>query len=157
MRQESDTPLPASGQAQTEFVTLAVEDVAISRRRIAGDLVRLSTSTRMREHQVDEGLTHEQVIIERIAVARAVDAVPEIRVEGDVTIVPVVTEEIVVQRRLVLIEEVHMRRVRVTGRHRETVSVREQVATVTRIGADDTDAGIPEAQATKPFTQEQHS
>ena len=145
MRQESDTPLPASGQSETEFVTLAVEDVAISLRRIVGDLVRLSTSTRMREHQVDEELTHEQVIVERVTVGRAVDAVPEIRVEGDVTIVPVVTEEIVVQRRLVLTEEVHMRRVRVPGRHRETMSLREQVATVTRIGAGmpaDTDAGV---------------
>lgn len=140
-------PLPASGQAKSEFLPLAVEDVSISRRRIAGDLVRLSIKTQTQEHLVDEELTHEQVIVEHVAVGRTVDSVPEIRVEGDVTIVPVVTEEIVVQRRLVLTEEIHMRRVRVTGRHRETVSLREQVAAVTRIGAGApavTDAGIPD-------------
>ena len=147
MHQESSTPPPASGKPEAEFMTLAVEDVAISRRRVAGDLVRLSTSTRVLEHQVDEELTHEQVTVERVAVGRVVDAAPDIRVEGDVTIVPVVIEEIVVQRRLVLTEEVHMRRVRVAGRHRETVSLREQVATVTRVGAGapaGADAGIPE-------------
>ncbi len=147
MHQEPSTPLPASGKPEAEFMALAVEDAAIPRRRVAGDLVRLSTSTRMRKHQVDEELTHEQVMVQRVAVGRAVAAAPDTRIEGDVTIMPVVIEEIVVQRRLALTEQVHMQRVRVAGRHRETVSPREQVATVTRVGAGapaNTDAGIPE-------------
>ena len=148
MHQELDTPLSALGEAESELLTLAVEDVVVSRRRVAGDLVRVSTTTRMRDHLVDETLTHEQVVVERVVVGRAVDAIPEIRVEGDVTIVPVVREEIVLQRRLILTEEVRIRRVQVTGRHRETVSLREQVADVTRISAGSpagTENSLPEA------------
>ena len=84
---------------------------------------------------VDEELRHEQVVVDRVAVGKVVDVPPDIRVEGDLTIVPVMKEEIVVQRRLILTEEIHLLRVRVAGRHRETVSLRKQVAEVTRIGA----------------------
>ena len=157
--QDADTPQPASGQSGSEFLALAVEDAVVTRQRIAGDLVRVETSTQNREHLVDEELTHEQVIVERVAINRVVDAVPEVRVEGDVTIMPVVTEEIIIQRRLVLTEEVHMRRVRVTERHTETVNLREQVATVTVIApgaATESDADVPDNRANKLTTEEQH-
>ena len=57
---------------------------------------------------------------------------PAIRQEGDVTIVPVVEEIVVVERRLMLKEELHVRRVRSTHRHEETVTLRYQEAEVVR-------------------------
>ena len=160
MRQESGISPPASREADTKFLSLAIEDVAISKRRVAGDLVRLSTSTRTLERVVDEELTHEHLIVERVSIGRVVDAVPEVRVEGDVTIMPVVEEEIVVQRRLILTEEVHLRRVRVSGRHRETVAVREHVAAVTRIGAGSAGAhataSIPRSSGVPELSNQEH-
>jgi stress response protein YsnF len=41
---------------------------------------------------------------------RIVETAPEIRTEGDVTILPVVEEVLVVEKRLVLKEELHIRR-----------------------------------------------
>ncbi len=82
-------------------------------------------------------LSHEHVVVERVAVGRVVDAVPPVRQEGDVTIMPVVEEELVLVRRLVLKEEVHLRRVRSTTTHSETVAVREQHVAVTRTPLDD--------------------
>ena len=57
------------------------------------------------------------------------------REEGDTTIISVVEEIVVVERRLVLKEEVRLRRVRVTEQHRETVVLREQDAVITRTEA----------------------
>ena len=119
-------------------VPLHVEELSVTRRRVTGDTVRISTATHEREQLVDEELTHHRVEIERVAVGRVVDSVPPVREEGDVTIVPIVQEVVFIERRLVLKEEVHMRRVRVTARHTETVTLREQEAVITR-----SDAGQP--------------
>ena len=107
----------------------------MSRRQVPGDTVRVSTVTRQREHLVDEAVTHERVEIERVPIGRPVDAAPPIREEGDTTIMSVVEEIVVVERRLILKEEVRIRRVRVSERHRESVTVREQDAVITRAEA----------------------
>ena len=128
--------LPADGMSpdvagERRTLALHVEDVAVA-KRVRKTLVRATRTTSEREVSVDEGLAHEEVVVERVPVGRYVEAVPPVRQEGDVTILPVVEEEVVVTRRLVLKEEVHLRRVRTTGRHVETVSLREQTVTVTR-------------------------
>ena len=117
------------------IVPIHKEEVTISRRVIAGDVVRVSTVTEQREHQVNEPVFRERVEVEHVAIGRAVDTVPEIAVEGDVTIIPVVEEVVVVTRRLMLKEELHVRRVRETSQHHETVMLREQKAVVTRTPA----------------------
>jgi stress response protein YsnF len=122
-------------------VPLHTEEIAVSRRQVAGDTVRVSTVTLEKERLVEETLTHERVEVERVPIGRPVDMVPPVREEGDTTIFPVIEEIVVVERRLVLKEEVHIRRVRATEPHRESVMVLEQNAVITR-----TEAGLPPAE-----------
>ena len=61
---------------------------------------------------------------------------PTISQEGDTTIIPVVEEIVVVERRLVLKEEVRIRRVSTKDQHQETVVLREQEAVITREEAE---------------------
>ena len=117
---------------ETHF-PLYAEDLTVSKRQIAGDMVQVSTVTRETESLVDEMLNHERVQIDRIPVGRQVDAVPPIRQEGDTTILPVVEETVVVERRLILTEEIHIRRLHVSERHQEAVILRKQEAVITRI------------------------
>jgi stress response protein YsnF len=107
--------------------------VSVSQRQVAGDTVRVNTVTWEQEQLIDEDLTHVRVEVERVPIGRQVDAAPPIREEGDTTIVSVMEEIVVVERRLILKEEVRVRRVRVSERHRETVMVREQDAVITRM------------------------
>jgi stress response protein YsnF len=81
---------------------------------------------------VDEDLAHERVEIETVPVNLQIDLVPQVHQEGDITMVPVVEERLVVRRRLMLKEEVRIRRVRSTERHHETVKLRYQEAVVMR-------------------------
>jgi uncharacterized protein (TIGR02271 family) len=118
-----------------KIVRLHSEDLQITRERIAGDTVRVRTVTSQHDRLVEEQLVHERVEIVRVPIGRVVDTVPDVRQDGDVTILPVVEEEIVVQKRLILKEEVHLRRVSVAEVHRETVILREQDAVITRIPA----------------------
>lgn len=112
------------------------EKVEVSRRRVETALVRATATTRSREQLVEAELTHERVEVERVPVGRTVDSVPPVRQEGDTTILSVVEEVVVVERRLVLKEEVHIRRVKTTEHHRETVTLREQEPTITRIALE---------------------
>ena len=125
--------LPAG---ETHF-PLYAEDLTVSKRQIAGDTVQVSTVTRENESFVDETLNHERVQIDRIPIGRQVDAVPPVRQEGDTTILSVVEETIVVERRLILKEEVHIRRLHVSERHQEAVILRKQEAVITRIDPHD--------------------
>lgn len=112
-------------------VPVLAERLSIGKRRLE-ERVRVATRTREREQVVDEELLRERVEVERVPVGRVVEAVPAVREEGDTTVLPVVVEEVVVQRRLVLKEEIRIRRLRGTERHRETVVLREQDAVITR-------------------------
>ena len=125
-----------TGEGLVDVLALHAEDVTLGRRQVDGDTVRIATVTQSREQLVEAELNHERVDVERVAIGRIVDVVPPIRQEGDITILSVVEEIVVVERRLLLKEEVRVRRVAVTGIHRETVSLREQTVEVTRSSPD---------------------
>ncbi len=121
--------------AETEVLQLHAEAVTVA-KRARKTLVRATRKTQTRDVVVDEDLLREHVVVERVAIGRAVDAVPPPRQEGDVTILSVVEEVVVIERRLMLKEELHLRRVRTTERHVETVTLREQDVFVTRTDLD---------------------
>ncbi|MCF0074174.1 YsnF/AvaK domain-containing protein [Dyadobacter sp. CY261] len=82
---------------------------------------------------VDAGVTYEQVVVERKAINQYVDsAPPAVRHEGEVTIVSVIKEVLVVEKRLMLVEEVH-----ITKRlhHHENIvsqTLRKEEVTITK-------------------------
>ena len=92
-------------------IPLHVEEISVSRREIKKANVEVALVTGTREQLIDEELTQVRVEIERVPIDRVVDVVPPILREGDITIIPVVEEIVVVERRLVLKEEVRVRRV----------------------------------------------
>lgn len=132
----------ASKAGEIVVMSLATEDVVVS-KPVRRTLVRASRTTSSRHEAVEADLNHEQVVVERVAIGRVVDAVPPVRQDGDVTIMPVVEEKVVMVRRLILKEEVHLRRVRRTVPFTETVSLRRQTVSVTRTPLDDGQSSTP--------------
>ena len=76
------------------------------------------------------------VEIERVQIDREVSSAPDIRTEGDLTIVPVLEEILVVEKRLVLREEIRIRRITRTEDVETPVTRRRQRAVVTGTEAD---------------------
>ncbi len=150
---ERPLELPGSEAGVVAVLELAEEQAVVSRRVVAGATVRVATTTSVREQQIDEALSRETIEIERVPVGRVVEATPDIRQEGDVTIVPVMEEVLVVERRLVLKEEVRIRRVRTAEAHRETVRLRFQEATVTRSDAGSTTVAAKPPNLEAPATE----
>ena len=124
-------------------VPLHDELAEVSRRNIVTGSVKVETVTRTRNERIEESLASEHAEIERVEMRQLVDAMPDIRTEGDTIIIPVVEEVLVVERRLFLKEEVRIRRMRRTELHAATVALREQEAVITRVGPHGTPTTHP--------------
>jgi stress response protein YsnF len=127
---------PEVPPSREPHIPLHAEDLTVSKLQATG-LVQVRTVTREHESFVDETLNHERVQIERVPIGRQVEAIPPVRQEGDTTILSVVEETFVIVRRLILKEEVHVRRLHVSERHQEAVILRKQEAVITRIEPHD--------------------
>jgi uncharacterized protein (TIGR02271 family) len=148
---QSESGTPVAGGAEPNVLRLFAEDVDVSRQTVETGRVRIAKVTRVRDHVVDELLARTYVQVERVPIGRVVDAIPAVRDDGDLMVVPVVEETLVVERRLVLKEELHIRRMQTKERFRNTVKLRYQTAEVTRNPAQQPAAGSePATGSTKP-------
>ncbi len=118
-------------------IPLHAEELSVTRRQVVTGRTRISRVTRDQEARVEVPLTREAVEIERRPVGARVSSVPPVRQEGDTIIIPVVEEQLVVERRLVLKEEVRVRRIRNIETHQERVITRKQDVTITRLPAQE--------------------
>jgi uncharacterized protein (TIGR02271 family) len=125
----ADTP-----DNRTENISVPVieEELEVGKRRVEGDRVSVRTVSRERTELVEQPLESMEVEIERIAIDREIDMVPEIRNDGDTMIIPIVEERLVVEKRLFLREEVHVHRRRVVTQFRQNVTLRSQEVVVER-------------------------
>jgi uncharacterized protein (TIGR02271 family) len=110
------TGAPVS-MSSDEILSLVDEQLSVRKRRVETGRVRIKTVVDEHEEWIQEALEREAISVERVTVDRVVDALPVIRQEGDVLIIPVVEEVMAVEKRLLLKEEIHVR----TQRHVEQV------------------------------------
>lgn len=115
-------------------VPLAREEIKVGKRRVETGRVRIRKVVRQREETVDERLLHEEVDVQRVPVNREIDVPAQPHYEGDVLIVPVMEERLVMQKRLVLVEEIHVRKRQVERAHRERILLRSEEPEVQRKG-----------------------
>ena len=108
------------------------EEVVVEKRTVATGEVNVSKHVKEHVERVAIDLTADQVEIDRIAFNTYIEKAPEVRYEGDKTIIPVVKEVLVVEKKLMLVEEIHLYRNQQTKTHREDVSLREEYIEVTR-------------------------
>ena len=123
-------------KADAEVVVPLVEEhLAIARRLIETGRVRVHISTATEDALVRETLRGERLEVERIALGHEVATAPAVREEEDgaVLVVPVLEEVLVVERRLVLKEELRIRRIATTETVETTIPLRRQMASVERL------------------------
>lgn len=124
-------------------IPLHEEVLSVGKRSVETSTVRVETKVHETEESVEQDLDRTTVEVRRVPVGRVVDVPPETRREGDVLIVPVLEEELVVTKRLILKEEVHI--IQRVDRRTEQVSatLRSEDVHVTRDGAPETTANNP--------------
>lgn len=116
-----------------EIVLPVIEErLVVGKKVVETGRVRVTTVVDEHATVVREQLVHGGVEIERTAIGEEVLAVPPVRDEGDTIVIPVVREELIVTKRLILVEEVRLRRTATTEDFAETVTVRTQRAVIDR-------------------------
>jgi len=109
------------------------EQLELRKRTVETGGLRVHKTVHEREELIDEPLLREELQIERVPINRPVSAPLEVRYEGDVMIIPVLEEVLVVEKRLVLKEELRVTRSRRLESSPQRVTLRTEEATIERI------------------------
>lgn len=108
------------------------EEAVFDKKVVETGKVRISKRIREFEETIDEPLFREEVVVERVPVNQFVEARPGVRQEGDVMIIPVVEEQVFVQKRLVLVEELRVRKQVVETHQPQRITLLKEEVDVTR-------------------------
>jgi stress response protein YsnF len=117
-------------------VPVVEEQLSVATHAIdTGRGVRVHKTVHAHPVTVDETLTHDEMDVRHVLVDRMLEdgeTMPTTRYEGEVLIVPVLEEVLVVERRVRLKEELHITRMCREESHTETVMLKVEQVTVER-------------------------
>jgi len=118
-------------------IPVVEEQLEVARERVETGRVRISKSVESREVVVDDPLKRETVRVEHVPINQVVTGdIPQVREEGDVTVIPILEERIVTRTELVLVEEVRIHRDHSEYHDPQRVTLRKEVVAVERFGED---------------------
>jgi uncharacterized protein (TIGR02271 family) len=118
-------------------IPLAEEQVSITKREVEHERVQVHVRVDERHEVVTEQLLRDDVEIERVPRNVPLSELPNVRLEGSTTIIPVFEEVLVVEKRLMLVEEIHVRRRSGTEERQIPVTLRREEARIERSDALD--------------------
>ncbi|WP_051664122.1 YsnF/AvaK domain-containing protein [Dyadobacter crusticola] len=122
--------LPAE---QSQIIPVIAEKLVVTTERVETGSVLVSKKVVEEEVQIDRTIESDQVVVERKEINRYVEtAPPAVRQEGDVTIISVMKEVLVVEKRLMLVEEVHITRQQEKTPQRFSETLRREEVSVSR-------------------------
>lgn len=121
-------------QKEVAAIPLVEERLAVSKQQVESGRLRVRISVDEREEMVPVELSRDEVEIERVPKNVPVAALPAVRLEGNVTVIPVVEEIVVVEKRLVLVEEIHVRRKTESRTEEIPIALRSERAEIEREG-----------------------
>ena len=147
---KNDNTSPATLRpGQRVEVPVVAEELAVEKRTVETGRVTVHVEPRVEGQVLEVPLLEDTVEVKRVPVNRILDAPVPVRQDGDVTIVPVFEEVLVVEKRLMLKEEIHLVRRQVATQERQTFALRKEEVHVLRSdGSNALSADQPAATGT---------
>lgn len=117
------------------FIPVIAEKAVIAKRQVKTGVVRITKTIEEHQELLTETLSRHEVQVETVPVGRRLNPaeVPTVRQEGEITIIPVLEEVVVVQKHWVLKEELRVKRVKKTSEAQVPVSLKQERLTVERV------------------------
>jgi stress response protein YsnF len=131
---EKGTEMRDAPKEKELVVPLASEELRLDKREISTGKVRVQTVVETVDELARATVEEESLDVQRVPVGKVVPEPPCIRIEGDV--IPVLAEKMIVEKRLVLVEEVHIRRTKSSRLVEMPVKLRKQKAVIDPTPAD---------------------
>ena len=119
---------------QPDYIPVVEEQVRINKKTVETGRVNIYKDVHEEDVTVDVPTVHEEVNVERVPVNEYVEtAPPSVRYEGDVMIIPVLHEELVLVKRLKLVEELHVTKRKIETHEAQHVTLRKEEVNVNRV------------------------
>jgi uncharacterized protein (TIGR02271 family) len=118
------------------------EQIMVGKRMVETATVEVKKTVTEGPEPVHVVVAHDETSVERVPVNRFVDKTPEIRYDGDTMIIPVMKEVAVVEKKLMLVEELHVTKRAVQTQETEYITVRREHLEVKRTPIDEGQAAV---------------
>jgi uncharacterized protein (TIGR02271 family) len=110
------------------------EQLIVDKRVVEKGRVRISKKVRETDETVNIPLVQENVQVERVLINQFIaEPPPPVRYEGNVMIIPVLREVVVVEKRLVLIEELRVTKQQTQTQETQKIRLRKEEVSVKRV------------------------
>jgi uncharacterized protein (TIGR02271 family) len=123
----------ARGDGGSVVVPVVAEQLEVQKRKVEAGGVRIRKTVTEREEVVDEPLMREEVQVKRVPVNKVVEGPVPVRHVGNTMIVSLLEEVLVVEKRLMLKEELHITKEQVESYRPQRVRLRTEEAVVERV------------------------
>jgi uncharacterized protein (TIGR02271 family) len=132
----ADAPARRAEDDGKVVIPVVAEQLEVGKRKVEAGGYRISKTVTEREEVVDQPLMREEVHVKRVPVNRMVDGPVPVRHVGDTMIIPLLEEVLVVEKRLMLKEELHVTKDSVETYRPQRVVLRSEQAQVERVGGE---------------------
>jgi uncharacterized protein (TIGR02271 family) len=122
-----------------EVIQVIQETATVAKREFESGRVVVHKTVAERDEVVDIILRQQDLSVERVPVGRVVLEAPQTRQEGDTLVVPILEEVLVVEKRLVLKEELHIRKQSSERTEQKTVRLRSEQVEIEQTGRKSSD------------------
>ena len=114
-------------------IPVTEERVNVGKKIIEKGRVKISKIVKEESEVLNLPTTNEQVHIRRVPVNKIVENVPEtVRYEGNTMIIPVLQEVTVVEKKLLLVEEIHVTKTSVFSEETKEIKLRKEEISIER-------------------------
>jgi uncharacterized protein (TIGR02271 family) len=124
---------PRAEPEALHVVPVIAEELDVQKRVVETGKVRITKVVHERQTCVDAPLVCEEVEVTRVPIQRVVDGPIPVRYEDDMVIVSILEEVLVVEKRLMLKEELHIRTHHVETHQPQHITLRSEEAHVERL------------------------
>lgn len=130
----NDEYLPTGGEQKIPVIE---ERLEVGKRTVATGKVLLTKRVNDYDETLDVPLEVIKFTVDRVPMNTVVESTPAIRKEGATTIYPVVSEQVIVTKKLVLVEEVRVTEVHTVEHDRRVVTLSRENVEVVRTSSSD--------------------
>lgn len=114
-------------------IPVTEERVNVGKKIIEKGRVKISKIVKEESEVLNLPTTSEQVHIRRVPVNKIVENTPEtVRYEGNTMIIPVLQEVTVIEKKLLLVEEIHVTKTSVFSEETKEITLRKEEITIER-------------------------
>lgn len=123
-----------SKRGEATVIPVIQEEAYFDKRAVESGRVRITKQVHTHEENIDTPLIQERVQVERIPIEQIINDAAKTRYEGETLVIPVMEEVLVVEKRLLLKEEIRITKHTEETLHEETVTLRSEEVAVERAG-----------------------